>query len=98
MSAVERLDDQDTLIALPRDITMPGLASVPVLRAKRPVQLPKRGIVPRAANDYVRCLRSPPTWHDIARKPWLNSAHRGLAGHPCRTACGAAHDRLWLHR
>ena len=34
MSAVERLDDQDMLIALPRDITMPGLASVPVLRAR----------------------------------------------------------------
>src|ERR1017187_3203531 len=32
MSAVERLDDQDTLIALPPDITMPGLAAVPILR------------------------------------------------------------------
>src|ERR1035437_10719116 len=32
MSAVERLDDQDTLIALPPDITMPGLGSVPILQ------------------------------------------------------------------
>jgi ATP-binding cassette, subfamily B, bacterial len=35
MSAVERLDDHDALVALPRDITMPGIAAVPKLRAGR---------------------------------------------------------------
>jgi hypothetical protein len=28
MSAAERMNDQDALIALPRDITMPGAAAV----------------------------------------------------------------------
>jgi ATP-binding cassette, subfamily B, bacterial len=35
MSAVERIDDQDALIALPRDIPTPGIAAVPKLRADR---------------------------------------------------------------
>ena len=35
MSAVERIDHQDALIALPRDITMPGIAAVPKPRAGR---------------------------------------------------------------
>ena len=33
MSAVERIDDQDALIALPRDMKMPGIAAVPKPRA-----------------------------------------------------------------
>ena len=35
MSAVERIDGQDALIALPRDIATPGIAAVPKLRADR---------------------------------------------------------------
>jgi ATP-binding cassette subfamily B protein len=35
MSAAERIDHQDALIALPRDITMPGIAAVPKPRAGR---------------------------------------------------------------
>ena len=33
MSAVERIDDQDTLIALPRNVAMPGIPAVPKPRA-----------------------------------------------------------------
>jgi ATP-binding cassette subfamily B protein len=33
MSAVERIDDQDTLIALPRNVAMPGIAAGPKPRA-----------------------------------------------------------------
>src|ERR1700686_4018681 len=35
MSAVERLDDQDALIALRGDIPTPGIAAAPKLRADR---------------------------------------------------------------